>query len=145
MLRTSGYEVEPFALGQELLKAAKDLDPGCILLDVRMPGMDGLEVQQELRARGIAFPVVVMTGHGDIDVAVRAMKAGAVDFIEKPFEKSVLLDAIAESCTRLAQSERNKTRADEANVRLEALTPRRRSPTISASVPARWKFTAPTS
>ena len=68
-------------------QAAADIGPGCILLDVRMPEMDGLEVQQALRDRGILLPVVVITGHGDISLAVEAMKAGAVDFIEKPFDE----------------------------------------------------------
>src|SRR4051812_32120594 len=88
MLRTSGYAVKPFVSGVEFLKEVKDLEPGCVLLDVRMPGMDGIEVQRELRSRGVTFPVIVMTGHGDVGVAVQAMKAGAVDFIEKPFEKA---------------------------------------------------------
>lgn len=126
MLKTSGYQVKAYASGVELMKEARDLATGCILLDVRMPGMDGLEVQQALRERGIGFPVIVMTGHGDVGVAVQAMKAGAVDFIEKPFEKAVLLSAIEEGFSRLEQSGRNNTRAEEAKVRLQALTPRER-------------------
>lgn len=126
MLRTSGYTVKPYESGVEFLKDARDLDAGCILLDVRMPGLDGLEVQQELRNRGITHPVVVMTGHGDVTVAVQAMRAGAIDFIEKPFEKSVLLNAVAEGFARIEQSDRARTRAAEAEVRLGALTPRER-------------------
>jgi two-component system response regulator FixJ len=126
MLRTSGYLVKTYASGVELLKVASDLARGCILLDVRMPGLDGLEVQRTLKERGILLPVIVMTGHGDVNVAVQAMKAGAVDFIEKPFEKSVLLSAIEEGFGRLDQAGRGKARADEARVRLEALTPRER-------------------
>ena len=124
MLRTSGYAVKPFPSGVEFLKEVKDLERGCVLLDVRMPGMDGIEVQRELRNRGIAYPVIVMTGHGDVSVAVQAMKAGAVDFIEKPFEKAVLLHAIDEGFARIEQSDRSKARTEEAQVRLEALTPR---------------------
>jgi two-component system response regulator FixJ len=126
MLKTSGYQVKAYASGVELMKEARELAPGCILLDVRMPGMDGLEVQTALRERGIGFPVIVMTGHGDVGVAVQAMKAGAVDFIEKPFEKAVLLSAIEEGFSRLEQSGRSSARADEARVRLQALTPRER-------------------
>lgn len=126
MLKTSGYQVRAYASGVELMKEAKELAPGCILLDVRMPGMDGLEVQQALRDRGIGFPVIVMTGHGDVGVAVQAMKAGAVDFIEKPFEKAVLLSAIEEGFSRIEQTGRSSARADEARVRLQALTPRER-------------------
>lgn len=123
MLKTSGFVVQAFASGVDLLKA-RDLEPGCILLDVKMPGMDGLEVQQALHARGIAFPVIVMTGHGDVDVAVQAMKNGAVDFIEKPFERAVLLEAINEGFARLENAGRSRTRATEARVMLEALTAR---------------------
>jgi two-component system response regulator FixJ len=126
MLRTSGFAVKAYESGVELLKEAKDLAPGCVLLDVRMPGMDGLEVQRELRARGISHPIIVMTGHGDITVAVQAMKSGAVDFIEKPFEKAVLLDAIGEGFARIEKSHRAEARAAEAEVRLGALTSRER-------------------
>lgn len=124
MLRTSGYLVKTYASGVELLALGKAVLPGCILLDVRMPDMDGLEVQAALKELGVLLPVIVMTGHGDVNVAVQAMKAGAVDFIEKPFEKSVLLGAIEEGLARIEQAGRRQARADEARVRLEALTPR---------------------
>lgn len=126
MLKTSGYGVKTYSSGTEFLKEGKDIDPGCVLLDVRMPGIDGLEVQQALRERGSTLPVVVMTGHGDVTVAVHAMKAGAVDFIEKPFEKAVLLSAIEEGFARIEQADRSKVRQDEAQVRLQALTARER-------------------
>ena len=123
MLKTSGYVVQTFVSGSELLKD-RELAPGCILLDVRMPEMDGIEVQQALHARGVSFPVIVMTGHGDVEVAVQAMKHGAVDFIEKPFEKAVLLAAMEEGFARLENTGRNQIRSIEARVMLEALTPR---------------------
>ncbi|HEX8308065.1 MAG TPA: response regulator [Allosphingosinicella sp.] len=126
MLKTSGYRVRPFASGIELLRQARGLEPGCILLDIRMPGMDGLEVQQALREAGVALPVIIMTGHGDIGVAVRAMKAGAVDFIEKPFEKEVLLTALEQGFSGLRKEERNRQKADEAELRIASLTPRER-------------------
>ena len=125
MLKTSGFIVQTFVSGSELLKQ-RELAPGCILLDVRMPDMDGIEVQQALHARGVTFPVIVMTGHGDIDVAVQAMKHGAVDFIEKPFEKAVLIGAIEEGFARIENIDRNRTLATDARVMLEALTPRER-------------------
>jgi len=125
MLKTSGFIVKTFVSGSELLKQ-RELAPGCILLDVRMPDMDGIEVQQALHARGVTFPVIVMTGHGDIDVAVQAMKHGAVDFIEKPFEKAVLIGAIEEGFARIENIDRNRTLATDARVMLEALTPRER-------------------
>ena len=126
MLKTSGYKVSAYPSGVELLKEGKDLPPGCILLDVRMPEMDGLQVQEALKERGIGHPVIVMTGHGDVTVAVQAMKAGAVDFIEKPFEKAVLLSAIEEGFSRIEHAGRSHARAEEAQVRLQALTPRER-------------------
>jgi two-component system response regulator FixJ len=124
MLRTSGYIVKTYASGVELLARARELAPGCILLDIRMPEMDGLEVQRTLKERGVLLPVVIITGHGDVNLAVQAMKAGAVDFIEKPFEKDVLIGAIEEGFARIDQAGRRHARADEARVRLEALTPR---------------------
>lgn len=126
MLKTSGYRVEAYESGIELLKEGRELAHGCILLDVRMPGMDGLEVQQSLHERGIVLPVIVMTGHGDIAVAVRAMKAGAVDFIEKPFEKAVLISAITEGFSRLERAERGRDREHAAGVAIAALTGRER-------------------
>ena len=126
MLKTSGFQVKAYVSGVELLKDVRELSPGCILLDARMPEMDGLQVQQALQERGIGHPVIVMTGHGDVTVAVQAMKAGAVDFIEKPFEKAQLLSALEEGFSRIAQAGRSTKRADEARVRLQALTPRER-------------------
>jgi two-component system, LuxR family, response regulator FixJ len=126
MLKTAGVHVRTYESGVELLKNAPNLEPGCILLDIRMPGMDGLEVQEALKARGVALPVIIMTGHGDVSLAVQAMKAGAVDFIEKPFEKAVLLSAIEQGVERLKRSHAGRERADEAAVRLQALTPRER-------------------
>jgi two-component system response regulator FixJ len=126
MLKTSGFRVRTFGSGDELMKNASSLDPGCILLDIRMPGMDGLDVQAALKERGIGLPVIIMTGHGDVTLAVQAMKAGAVDFIEKPFEKAVLLGAIDQAFERLERSAAAKERAKEAKVRLQALTPRER-------------------
>ena len=125
MLRTSGFAVESHSSGVHLLKQ-KELAQGCILLDIRMPEMNGLEVQRALLERGVTLPVVVMTGHGDISIAVQAMKAGAVEFIEKPFEKAVLLAAVEEGFARLDRSDRKLVRAEEAAVRLQVLTLRER-------------------
>ena len=126
MLKTSGYKVETYISGVAFLKDARHAEPGCVLLDVRMPEMDGLAVQKELKARGIDLPVIVMTGHGDVSVAVEAMKAGAVDFIEKPFEKAILLAALEDGFGRIELSGRRAERAALAAIRLEALTPRER-------------------
>ena len=126
MLKTSGFKVRSFESGVDLLKAASGLEPGCILLDIRMPGMDGLEVQSALRDKGVTLPVIIMTGHGDVTLAVQAMKAGAVDFIEKPFEKAVVLSALEHGVERLKRSAADIDLADEAGVRLQALTARER-------------------
>jgi two-component system response regulator FixJ len=124
MLKTSGFQVKTYESGVELLKAANQLEAGCILLDIRMPGMDGLEVQQALREKGVALPVIIMTGHGDVSLAVQAMKAGAIDFIEKPFEKAVLMSAIDQAFERLRRAETNRDLAKEAAVRIRSLTTR---------------------
>jgi two-component system response regulator FixJ len=126
MLKTSGYAVETWANGTAFLKEIRNVSEGCILLDVRMPEMDGLEVQQALLERGITMPVIVLTGHADVSIAVRAMKAGAVDFLEKPFEKAVLIASIETALARMAASDGAVARAAEAEVVLAILTPRER-------------------
>jgi len=126
MLKTSGFQVRVYESGIEFLKSASSLEPGCVLLDIRMPGMDGLEVLAALRAKGVSLPVIIMTGHGDVSLAVQAMKAGALDFIEKPFEKAILVSAIDHGVERLKRSAADVDGADEAAVKLKALTPRER-------------------
>ena len=126
MLKTSGHRVQSYESGAELLKSASRLEQGCILLDIRMPGMDGLEVQQSLQHSGVSLPVIIMTGHGDVSLAVKAMKAGAVDFIEKPFQKDALLSSLEEGFRRLSRAGATDDRKRDAEVRLRALTPRER-------------------
>lgn len=126
MLRTSGHKVELFESGEAFLKDASGLEPGCILLDIRMSGMGGLEVQKALSRGGITLPVIIMTGHGDIGLAVRAMKAGAIDFIEKPFDKAVMMGALDQGFSQLGAVEVRKLKGQEALTRLEVLTPRER-------------------
>lgn len=124
MLRTSGFTVHSYSSGTEFLKAAPNASTGCVLLDVRMPDLDGLEVQAAMKVKGLAMPVVILTGHGDVSVAVQAMKAGAVDFIEKPFEKATLLAAIARAFARIEDADSRALEQSEAQVRLALLTPR---------------------
>lgn len=126
MLKTAGMEVEGFESGEAFLKVASSLDPGCVLLDVRLGGIDGLAVQQILRDRGIMLPVIIITGHGDVGLAVRAMKAGAVDFIEKPFEKATLIGAIAQVQLHNQGIEQLHRLAAAAQAQLNVLTPRER-------------------
>jgi len=124
LLRTAGYRVETWPSGIAFLKAVEPNCGACVLLDVRMPDVDGLEAQQRLQARGIGLPVIMLTGHGDVTIAVRAMKAGAIDFIEKPFEKSVLLAAISAAFDQVDDVGAHHDRAAAAAVRLAALTAR---------------------
>jgi two-component system response regulator FixJ len=94
LLETRGFAVDAFASGPELLTAYEPSWQGCVMLDVRMPVMDGLDVLKELMQRSCKMPVIIMTAHGDVPLAVRAMKAGAVDFLEKPIEPEALLSAV---------------------------------------------------
>lgn len=126
MLKTSGFVVETWPSGVAFMKEVRHVAEGCILLDVRMPDMDGLEVQQALIEKGITMPVIILTGHGDVTIAVKAMKAGAVDFLEKPFQKAVLLASIETAFERLSAAGDIMVRANEAQTLLGVLTPRER-------------------
>ncbi|MFN7057008.1 response regulator transcription factor [Hyphomonas sp.] len=124
MLRHAGFRVKTYADGVAFLDQVADAERGCILLDVQMPQMDGLEVQEALNQRGVAMPVIVLTGHGDVAVAVRAMKAGAVDFVEKPYAKETLVEALSRAFDRLEARRREEVLSDEARGLIERLTPR---------------------
>jgi two-component system response regulator FixJ len=126
MLRHAGFRVKTYPDGVTFLAQVAGAETGCILLDVQMPGMDGLEVQETLNQRGIAMPVIVLTGHGDVAVAVRAMKAGAVDFVEKPYAKQMLVDALTRAFERLEARLQGDVLAEEARGRIERLTDRER-------------------
>ena len=104
LLECAGFQAESFSTPLAFLDSDAPSRPGCLLVDVRMPQMSGLEVQERLARDGRAIPVVVMTGHGDVPLAVRAMKAGAVDFVEKPFEEESLLAAVRSALARAAES-----------------------------------------
>lgn len=126
LLRKAGYAVETYPAGTPFLKAVTRETRGCVLLDVRMPDLDGFAVQARLAQTGIALPVIMLTGHGDVTLAVRAIKAGAIEFLEKPFERSALLAAIESALAHAARSDREHLAAAGAVVRLAALTPRER-------------------
>lgn len=108
LLESSGFAVTAFASAEAALDRCRDVGNGCLVVDVRMPGMTGIELQDKLRERGIDIPVIVVTGHGDIPLAVKAMKSGAVDFIEKPFANDRILQAVehALASRRAAGTER---------------------------------------
>jgi two-component system response regulator FixJ len=126
LLEASGFVVRTYDSAAVFLAAAAPALRGCALIDVRMPEIDGLELQQRLNKRGIRLPVIVMTGQGDIPVAVRAMKAGAVDFLEKPFNEGQLLGAVRRALQESKQLEEIEVVAREAASRLATLTPRER-------------------
>ena len=123
MLAAEGFAVETFARARALLETYDRAGCGCILTDVRMPDMDGMALLQALKERGPMPPVIVMTGHGDVPLAVRAMKLGARDFIEKPFDPDVLIRSIRDA---LASVARAGAAAAQLGRRLAALTPRER-------------------
>jgi two-component system, LuxR family, response regulator FixJ len=127
LLAAKGCRVQSFASAREFLTAAPALPLGCLIVDIRMPEMDGLELMGRLRARGLEFPMVVITGHADVPLAVRAMKAGAVDFIEKPFAAEKLFGGIEAARSRFAvlTSELDPATAGAAS-RLTLLSPRER-------------------
>ena len=125
-LKTSGYAVESWPSGAAFLKDVRHAEQGCVLLDIRMPEIDGLDVQRMLAERGVTMPIIIMTGHGDISIAVRAMKAGAVDFLEKPFAKSALLAAVEAAFDRIATTDSAAVRAADADRILGVLTARER-------------------
>jgi two-component system response regulator FixJ len=125
MLEVAGYTVRDFASAQSFLSDA-DMQGGCLIVDIRMPGMGGLELQEELVRRKANIPVIVITGHGDVPLAVRAMRAGAADFVEKPFDEQRMLQSIADA---LEAGQRAQSRAAEAKAArdlLDLLTPRER-------------------
>lgn len=127
MLRKAGHTVVTHASGTDFLKVTTRATAGCVLLDVRMPDIDGLEVQARLAAQGVMLPIIMLTGHGDVTLAVRAVKAGAIEFLEKPFERSALLAAIDEALGQAGRNDRVQLAAAEAVVRLAALTERERN------------------
>ena len=126
LLRSVELEVETFASGQEFLDAERADGPGCLVVDVRMPGFSGLDLQDELAARHVGMPVIFITGHGSIPTSVRAMKAGAVDFLQKPFDDQDLLDAIHRSLERNEKERQEQAEVSRLEQRVGFLTPRER-------------------
>lgn len=125
LLDSVGWNVQLYASAEEFLDvAAPPSRPSCLLLDIRMPAMSGLELQQVLRERGVSMPILFMTGHADVSMAVQAMKSGASDFIEKPFKDQMLLDTVAAAIRRSAEALDETQRREAALAVLAALSPR---------------------
>ena len=124
LIKSVGMNVETFTTAREFLSRQHYEGPSCLVLDIRMPGLSGLDLQQELAKAGLTLPVIFITGHGNIPMSVRAMKAGAVDFLEKPFDDQDLLDAIQQALERDEQARREYAEKKEIQTRFESLTPR---------------------
>jgi FixJ family two-component response regulator len=124
LMDSVGLRTETFASGEEFLAAITPERSGCVLLDLRMPGLGGLEVHDRLRELGVDLPVIVVSGHGDVPLAVRALKSGVADFVEKPFKDQELLDCVQQALRRDIELRRERMLRDDLLVRYRALTPR---------------------
>src|SRR6202035_1678167 len=122
LLDAAGLEVTLFETAQQFLDALPGLDFGCVVSDVRMPGIDGIELLKRLKASGSLFPVVIMTGHGDVPLAVEAMKLGAMDFLEKPFEDDRLIGMIEAALRRAEPGVKNEAATIEIQSRIASLS-----------------------
>ena len=126
LLMLEGLRVETFASAHEFLRNERPDLPGCVVLDVELPGLSGLDLQRELAAHGIKLPIIFITGYGDIPMSVRAMKAGALEFLTKPFRDQDLLDAIQQALERDRATRRHSKEIAELRQRFDALTSRER-------------------
>lgn len=126
LLDAAGYAVRGYPSAGDFLIGHRDDAPGCLLLDVNMPGPSGLELQAALTERGVALPIIFLTGHGDVPGSVRAMKAGAIDFLEKPVAREALLNAVREALARGAEARAAGDRLRGLRERYATLTPRER-------------------
>jgi len=126
LLRSVGHDVRVFSSAPEFMHAEHKDAPGCLVLDVRLPGMSGLAFQQELAKAGVALPVIFVTGHGDVPMSVRAMKAGAVEFLTKPFDDQVFIDSVHAAIERDRQRRRDDAKLEALRARFQTLTERER-------------------
>jgi len=126
LLRSVGWRVKMFSTAQEFLDCRRPDGPACIVLDIRMPGLSGLDLQEKLSTTGLDMPVIFVTGHGTVPMSVRAMKAGAIDFLQKPIDDQILLDAILRAIDQDRRTTEERAERRELEVRLESLTPRER-------------------
>jgi FixJ family two-component response regulator len=126
LIRSVGLRAEAFASAQEFLRSPCPEVPGCLVLDVRLPGLSGLDLQQRLAESAIDIPIIFITGHGDIPMTVQAMKAGAMEFLTKPFRDQEVLDAIQHALARDRQAREWRAQSDALRRRYGALTPRER-------------------
>jgi RNA polymerase sigma factor (sigma-70 family) len=126
LIESIGLPVETYSSAVKFLESVELDGPGCLILDVRMPGKSGLDLQEELAERATSLPIIILTGHGDVSMAVRSLKAGAYDFIEKPFNDQVLLDRIQEALTESVRIVEDRQEKAEIHAKFEHLTTRER-------------------
>ena len=126
LIRSVGLRVETFASAQEFLRSNREDVPGCLVLDVRLPGLSGLDLQKRMAEADIEIPIIFITGHGDIPMTVQAMKAGAVEFLPKPFRDQELLDAIQQALERDRKCREQRAEVEVLRSRFNLLTPRER-------------------
>ena len=126
LMRAAGYQTETYSSAQEFLSLDPPDRPGCMILDIKMPGITGLELQERLASLNRRTPIIFITGHGSIPASVQAMKAGAVEFLEKPFDDKTLLDAISHAIEKDLQNRRKNDEMVTSRKRLKTLTPRER-------------------
>jgi FixJ family two-component response regulator len=126
LIGSVGLQVKVFASAQEFLRSKLTDVPGCLVLDVRLPGLSGLDLQKRMTEAGMEIPIIFITGHGDIPMTVRAMKAGAVEFFTKPFRDQDLLDAIQQALERDRTAREQRGEIEELRSRFDSLTPRER-------------------
>jgi FixJ family two-component response regulator len=126
LIRSVGFRVQSFGSAKEFLQNKPPNTPGCLVLDVRLPGLSGLDLQREMAQANIHIPIIFVTGHGDIPMTVQAMKAGAVEFLTKPFRDQDLLDAIYQAIERDQTSRRERDELTDMRGRFDSLTPRER-------------------
>src|SRR6266436_1433560 len=126
LLESAGFDVTLFESALEFLDALPELAFGCVVSDVRMPGLDGIELLKRMKTRTGALPIIIMTGHGDIPLAVEAMKLGAIDFLEKPFEDDRLITMIEMAVQQAAPAAKNQALTQEIVARVATLSPRER-------------------
>jgi FixJ family two-component response regulator len=136
LMRTAGLKVQTFTSAREFLKNPPPEGPACLVLDVRMPGLSGMDLQRELTRAGIQIPIIFITAHGDIPTTVRAMKAGAVEFLTKPFRSRTLVDGVRAAIDRDRSAHKERSETKELRDRYEQLTPREREvmPLVAAGL-----------
>jgi len=126
LLESVDLNVEAYSDGRQFLDAVKGTGAGCVILDIRMPGLGGLNVQEELQKRELNLPIIFVSGHADVSIVVRAFKSGAFDFIEKPFNEQLLLDSVQQALQEYQASNHHQLGGEQTEALLDTLTPRER-------------------